>query len=136
MPVLSEVGADRKDGVNRINRYIREFEMVGADTISKIPAMNRNVKLNLVTEAFFLGDKPNHSFSDPTYGQIDQSSQPTLERVLDILKIPESREIFGLTFRDLIDMDTLSLDKIEKKVLDLYKKRSEMQEKEEAKHEK
>ena len=135
MPILSEVGTDRKDSVNRINKYIREFELVGSEAISVIPARNRNVKLNLVTEAFFHKDKPSHNLQDSeNYGKVDPQAQPTLERILDILKIPESREIYGLTFRDLIEMDTLSLNKIEDSVMNLYKQRSEMQSKEEAKH--
>ena len=136
MPLLSEVGADRKDSVNRINQYIREFEIYGAEAIAIIPANKRNIKLNLIREAFFDKDNPHHNFQDPSYGQVDTPSQPTLEQVLNILKIPESREIYGLTFRDLIDMDQLSLEKIEKSVLDLYKQRIDLQNKEEAKHEK
>ena len=134
MFILSEVGADRKDGINRINRYIREFEIYGVDAISKIPAKNRNIKLNLVTDVFFEGDKPNHNLNDPSYGQVDAESQPTLDQILNILKIPESREIYGLTFSDLANMDYLALDKIEKSVLELYKQRLDMQNKEEAKY--
>lgn len=110
--------------------------MYGAESISIIPAKNRNVKLNLIRETFFDKDKPNYDIQNDAYGQVDTISQPTLDKILNILKIPESRDIYGLTFRDLIDMDTLSLNKIEKSVLDLYKQRIDLQNKEEAKHEK
>ena len=135
MPLLSEVGADRKDSVNRINRYIREFEIYGAEAIAIIPASKRNIKLNLIKEAFFDKENPHHDFQDPSYGQVDTQSQPTLDQVLTILKIPESREIFGFTFRDLIDMDQITLEKIEREILDLNKQRAELQSKEEKKYE-
>lgn len=136
MSILSEVGADRKDGINKINQYVREFEIYGAEAVSIIPANKRNIKLNLIKEAFFDRDNPNHDFQSPSYGQVDAQSQPTIDQILNILKIPESRDIYGLTFGDLIDMDQLTLDKIEKSVIDLYKQRIDIQNKEEAKHEK
>lgn len=110
--------------------------MYGAEAIAIIPANKRNIKLNLIKEAFFDKENPHHDFQDPSYGQVDTQSQPTLDQVLTILKIPESREIFGFTFRDLIDMDQMSLERIEKEVLDLNKQRTELQSKEEAKYEK
>jgi len=135
LPILSEVGTDRKDTISRINRYIREFEMYGASAISDIPAKNRNVKLNMVTEAFFHNGNPNHNIQDATYyGRVDKPQFPTLHRVLDILKIPEAREIYGLTFSDLINLDISELNRINDDVLELYKQRLDMQKKEEKKY--
>ena len=109
--------------------------MYGADAISQVPAENRNVKLNLVTETFFDGDKPSHNVNDFShYGRPDPLQYPTIDRIMNILKIPESREIFGLTFRDLIELDGSTLEYINNAVLELYKQRQDMMQKEEAKH--
>ena len=134
MPILSQVGTDRADYVKKINQYLNEFETIGCKAISSVPAHNVNVKLNMVTEAFFNGMLPNYNINDAEhYGRIAMKKKPTLERVLNILKMPESREIFGLTFKDLINLDDDSLTYITNQVRDIYEQKQAIQKREESK---
>lgn len=131
MPILSEAGSDRSDIIRNASRYALEFDEFGAQAISAVPAKYRNIKMNLVQEAFFHPGDPYYDIRDPKYGKATRQLLPTVERVLNILKLPDTREVFGLTFRDLIEMDDLTLTYIYDTVYDLYKERLDLQKEQE-----
>lgn len=111
MPVLSEAGSDRNDILRNAGKYTLEFDTVGAKAIAQVPAHNRNIKLNLVTEAFFHKSDPAYNINDyEHYNKTDRRPTDTVSRIIDILRMPDSREIFGLTYRDLIEMDEITLE--------------------------
>lgn len=132
MPILSEAGSDRNDILRNASKYTLEFDTVGAKAIAQVPAHNRNIKINLVTEAFFRKGNPLYNLNDSEhYGQADRKLLPTVARVLDILRMPDSREVFGLTYRDLMEMDDPTLTYIYDVVSELYDKRVEAQKQQE-----
>ena len=48
-----------------------------------------------------------------------------------MLKLPDTRETFGLTYRDLIEMDDVTLSHIHEEVAEMYKQRVETQKQQE-----
>ena len=132
MPVLSEAGSDRDDILRKANQFTLEFDSVGAKAIAQIPAHNRNVKLCMVTESFFHKGNPYYNIKDTEhYGQVNRSIPPTTERILNILRMPDSREVFGLTYRDLVEMDDQTLTYIYDVVYEMYKQRLQAQQEQE-----
>ena len=132
MPILSEAGTDRSDFLNNARQYTLEFDTVGAKMVAQVPAKNRNIKINLVTEAMFHKGNPVYNINDyEHYGKTENRVSPTIMRILNILRMPDSREIFGLTFRDLIDMDDATLTYIYDSVSELNDKRIKIQQEQE-----
>lgn len=132
MPILSEAGTDRSDILKNARKYVLEFDMVGAQAIAQVPARNRNVKACLVTEAIFHKGNPVYNINDfEHYGQTEHRISPTIERIMNILRMPDSREVFGLTYRDLIEMDDATLTYIYDAVYELYEKRLQAQQEQE-----
>ena len=99
--------------------------------ISQVPLKYRNIKVNLVTEAFFHQGNPYYNINNPKYGKTTRQLLPTVERILNILKLPDTREVFGLTYRDLIEMDDVTLTYIYDTVYSLYQDRLKLQEEQE-----
>ena len=132
MPRLSETGADRDEYLNKARQYTIEFDTVGAKTITAVPAHKRNIKINLVTDAFFHpGDKSYDIQDAEHYGKVSRNLSPTIARILNMLKLPDTRETFGLTYRDLIEMDDVTLSHIHEEVAEMYKQRVETQKQQE-----
>lgn len=132
MPILSEAGDDRFEYLNRARNYTLEFDSVGAKAVSAVPANKRNIKINLVTEAFFHPKDPLYNLNDSEhYGQASRSLSPTIKKILDIMKLPDTRETFGLTYRDLLEMDDVTLTYVHETVFKMYEQRVEAQRKQE-----
>lgn len=132
MPILSEAGADRNDILRNASRYALEFDTIGAQAIAQVPARNRNIKVNLVTEAIFHKGNPVYNLNDSeNYGKAERYISPTIERIMNILRMPDSREVFGLTFSDLYEMDDATLTYIYNTVYDMYKQRIQTQQEQE-----
>ena len=132
MSILSEAGTDRNDFLTNARKYALEFDTVGAKMISQVPAYHRNIKTNMVTEAIFHKSNPVYNINDyEHYGQTDHRVDPTIEKIMNILRMPDSREIFGLTYRDLIEMDDATLSYIYDTVFELYDKRLKIQQEQE-----
>ena len=86
----------------------------------------------MVTEAIFHKSNPVYNINDyEHYGQTDHRVDPTIEKIMNILRMPDSREIFGLTYRDLIEMDDATLSYIYDTVFELYDKRLKIQQEQE-----
>lgn len=132
MPILSEAGTDRNDILRNASKYTLEFDTIGAQAIAQVPAQNRNIKINLVTEAIFHKQNPLYNINDyEHYGKTDRRLSPTIARIIDILRMPDSREVFGLTYRDLLEMDDVTLTYIYEVVDNLYQERIKAQKEQE-----
>lgn len=132
MPILSEAGTDRNTLLRNASKYTLEYDTIGAEAIAQVPAHNRNIKISLVTEAFFHKGNPVYDINDfEHYGRVEHTVSPTVERILNILRMPDSREVFGLTFRDLYEMDDATLTYIYDIVYDMYKQRIQAQQEQE-----
>ena len=132
MPILSEAGSDRADILNNARKYTLEFDSIGADAIMQVPRKNRNIKIALVTETFFhKGDKRYDITDHDHFGRVSRELNPTIERILNILKIPDTKEVFGLTYRDLLEMDETTLTYVQDAVYELYKERLKIQQEQE-----
>ena len=108
------------------------FDMAGAKAITAVPQEKRNIKLNLVTDAFFHPGDKRYDIQDSThYGEVRRNLSPTIDRILNILKLPDTRETFGLTYRDLLEMDDLTLSHVHETVAEMYKQRVETQKQQE-----
>lgn len=57
----------------------------------------------------------------------DMHRVPLSRRVLDLLVVEETRSVFGLTYKDLMDMDPGTLDYVEKRVEELAEIRTKKQ---------
>ena len=99
--------------------------------MSKIKGVNKNVKLNLITEAILFKDDKRYDFDDPLwhhkYFEASNFRTSRAVQVLNILQILETREIFGLTYRDLMDMDAQVFDYACEKIKSLSEARIEKQ---------
>ena len=132
MPILSEAGSDRADILNNARKYTLEFDTVGAEAIMQVPRKNRNIKIALVTDTFFHRGDPSYDINNyDRFGRTTRSLSPTIERIFNILKIPDTKEVFGLTYRDLLEMDETTLTYVHDAVYELYKERLKIQQEQE-----
>ena len=87
---------------------------------------------SLVTEAFFHRGDKRYDINDPDhFGRVSRQLDPTIERIFSILKIPDTKEVFGLTYRDLLEMDETTLTYVQDTVYGLYKERLKIQQEQE-----
>jgi len=131
LPLLSEAGTDRRDAL----RFAKEFESIGAKQLAPIKGVNRNIKLNLVSDVVMRSNDKKFNPKDPNWPfKCEESSDDSFpKRVLSLLQISETREIFGLTYRDLIDMDEDTFGYISDKIVNLANERIKREKEEESK---
>lgn len=95
--------------------------------LSKLHGVNRNMKLNLVSEMFFHKEDPAYNFSDANWHQKYQEPSylgDSMERrAIDLLQITETKEVFGLTYGDLLDMSRDTFEYVSRVIIDMANKR-------------
>jgi len=124
LPLLSEAGTDR----DRALEFADQYELVGAKQLAPIKGVNRNVKLNLVSEAFMRANEEGFDLNNPYWHmQVEKSSQDNNlhKRIFDIMMVKETREVFGLTYHDFLDMDRETFDYIAERIFKMAKDRME-----------
>lgn len=119
MPILSEAGTGR----GRTVKFEYDYETVGAKMLSQLHGVNRNMKLNLVSEMFFHKEDPTYNFKDSNWHQryqepsyLDDSME---RRAIDLLKVSETKEVFGLTYGDLMEMSKDTFEYVSKLIVDM-----------------
>lgn len=108
-----------------------QYEANAPTQIAPLKGINKNIKLNLVTDlgflkGYFREKDPDNRFFPNIYIE-DMQRVPLSRRVLDLLVVEETRSVFGLTYKDLMDMDPGTLDYVEKRVEELAKIRIKKQ---------
>ena len=128
MPILSEAGSDRDRAVD----FAEQFEEVGAKQIAPLSGVNRNIKLTLVSEAFMRANEEGFTTSDPYWHmKVEKSSSlEDIQKVIfSLLTVRETRELYGLTYRDFVEMDRETFEYITGEIYRLAKERVERERK-------
>lgn len=110
-----------------VRSYVVEFEEKSRTAIAPLSGVNRSIKINLVTDSYFMRMKPDYNPADPNCPCIYiQSNLGQFEQtVVDLLCYEETTSVFHLTYQDFMSMSPAAFEYAERRILDLVKKNLE-----------
>lgn len=114
-----------------VKSYVIGFEEKSRTAIAPLKGVNRSIKINLVSDSYFMRLKPGYNPDDPNAPCIYiQSNLGQFEQtVIDLLCYEETSSVFHLTYQDFMSMSPEAFEYAERRILDLAKERMEQKKK-------
>lgn len=109
-----------------------EFSTTGHDMLNKCVGPNKSLYLKLFSESFFNRHNPDYNFNDPNWHLLYKKPSAYLDiyhdKVIELLKIDVTTELFKLSYTELMHMDMPTFNKISKVIREIVEDRQRQRE--------